>query len=72
MAQVMSRLAKQLFSKLIQRSESMALALQARGFEDVESHQLVPVVRPHSPIIAFASYASLLAACFACFKVSTV
>ena len=69
---MLSRLAKQLFNKLIQRSESMALALHARGFEGVESHQLIPIVRPHSFATSAASYASLAVGGLACFKLCTL
>ena len=69
--QVLARLAKQLFNKLVQRSGSMALALQARGFTDIESHRLYPITRTHSLAVVFASYASLAAGCVLCFKLST-
>lgn len=47
----MLRLGGRLFSNLMHRSESIALAMQARGFEGPELHRLHLAHKGHCPAI---------------------
>lgn len=49
--QVLLRLGGRLFSNLMQRSESISLAMQARGFQGPESHTVHLGAKEHVPLI---------------------
>ena len=49
--QVLLRLGGRLFSNLMQRSQSIALAMQARGYQSPESHSVHLGSKEHVPVI---------------------
>ena len=70
--QVASRLASRLLQKLVQRSENMAVAMQARGFSSVREHSIHPVEQPGSLQALLAAYASLVVGGLACWQLSAL
>ena len=66
------RLAGRLLKKLVHRSENMAVAMQARGFQGVQEHTIHAVVPPSSAQASLAAYVSLGIGGLACWKLSAL